>query len=116
MVQAPRAVCQFRDALHLLDIATTGSPDGAGGDPFAQETVVISTGDRRMDTLLRQLLSHSGVLEAIVNTDVIPRAMTHMGLDDEASDRFAMLSASHSLPIRLRVSATNRHHRRPSCA
>ena len=79
------------DALHLLDIATAGSPNGAGGDPFAQETVVISTADRRIDTLLRQLLSHSGAPEAIVNTDVIPRAITHMGLDDEASDRFAML-------------------------
>ena len=79
------------DSLHLLDIATTGSPNGAGGDPFAQETVVISTADRRIDTILRQLLPSSGAPEAIVNTDIIPRAITHMGVDDEASDSFAML-------------------------
>jgi hypothetical protein len=79
------------DSLHLQRIATAGTLNGAGGDPFAQETVVISTADQKIDTLLRQLLASSGAPEAIVNTDIIPHALTRMGLDDEESDRFTML-------------------------
>jgi len=74
------------DSLHLLDIATTGSPNGAAGDPFTQETVVISTASRKWAWTTRQATGSR------------------------------CSSASPFLPIGMQVSATNRHHRRPSCA
>jgi hypothetical protein len=78
------------DSLNVEVIATAGTPHGAAGDPFDQETVVISTADRRLEALLRQVLASSGAPEAIVNTDVIPRSLTRMGLE-RTSDDFGML-------------------------
>jgi hypothetical protein len=78
------------DSLNLEVMATAGTPNGAAGDPFDRETVVISTADRRLDTLLRQLLASSGAPEAIVNTDVIPRSLTRLGLERNCDD-FAMI-------------------------
>jgi hypothetical protein len=78
------------DALNLETIATAGTPNGAAGDPFARETVVITTADRRLDAMLRELLSSSGAPEAIINTDIIPAALTRLGLE-ENSDDFTML-------------------------
>jgi hypothetical protein len=78
------------DALNLQVIATAGTPDGATGNPFAQETVVISTADRRLDAVLRELLPSSGAPEAIINTDVIPPELVRMGLVKK-NDDFAML-------------------------
>lgn len=78
------------DSLNLKVISTTGTPNGAAGYPFDRETVVISTADRNLDALLRQWLASSGAPEAIVNTDVIPRDLTRMGMTKE-SDEFTML-------------------------
>lgn len=78
------------DALNFKRIATTGTPNGERGDPFARETVVITTADQHIDSLLRQTLSGIGVPEAIVNTESIPTALTKMGLE-EKHDKFTML-------------------------
>ncbi len=78
------------DTLNLEVIATAGTPHGAAGKPFMEETVVISTADRRLDTTLRELLTSHGAPEAIINTDILPAALTHLGLE-ESSDDFAML-------------------------
>lgn len=78
------------DALNLQVIATAGTPNGVVGNPFAQETVVISTADRRLDAVLRELLPGSGAPGAIINTDVIPPELARMGLVKNRDD-FAML-------------------------
>jgi hypothetical protein len=78
------------DTLNLEVIATAGTPFGAAGDPFTAETVVISTADRRLDATLRELLTSRGAPQAIINTDIIPAALTHLGLEKK-SDDFAML-------------------------
>jgi hypothetical protein len=78
------------DSLNFKVISTAGTPKGAAGDPFDQETVVISTADRRLDALLRQWLASGGAPEAMVNTDVMPRDLTQMGTAKE-SDEFIML-------------------------
>jgi hypothetical protein len=78
------------DALNFKRIATTGTPNGSAGNPFARETVVISTADRQIDTTLRQVLASSGAPESIVNTEIIPSTLTHMGLE-EKDDKFTML-------------------------
>jgi hypothetical protein len=80
----------LEDSLNLRVISTTGTPKGAAGYPFDRETVVISTADRRLDALLRQWLASSGAPEAIVNTDVIPRHLTRVGMTKE-SDEFTIL-------------------------
>jgi hypothetical protein len=74
------------DSLNFQVIATAGAPNGTAGDPFDRETVVISTADRRLEALLRQLLASSGAPQAIVNTEVIPRSITRMGLERERDD------------------------------
>jgi hypothetical protein len=78
------------DALNLQVIATAGTPKGVVGNPFGQETVVISTADQRLDAALRELLPSSGAPESIINTDVIPPELVRMGLVKK-SDDFAML-------------------------
>jgi hypothetical protein len=78
------------DALNLEVIATAGTPNGAAGDPFTQETVVITTADRRLDALLRELLPGGGTPAAIINTDVIPPELANLGLE-EKDDDFTML-------------------------
>jgi hypothetical protein len=103
------------DALNLQVIATTGTPNGVVGNPFAQETVVISTADRRLDAVLRELLPGSGAPGAIINTDVIPPELARMGLVKK-SDDFAMSFAWRCLPTRPSASAICAHHRWPSCA
>jgi hypothetical protein len=74
------------DSLNFQVIATAGTPNGTAGDSFDRETVVISTADRRFEALLRQLLASSGAPQAIVNTEVIPRSITRMGLERERDD------------------------------
>jgi hypothetical protein len=78
------------DSLNLKVISTTGTPDGAAGDPFDRATVVITTADRRLDARLRQWLASSGAPEEMANTDVIPRGLTRMGTTSD-SDEFVML-------------------------
>jgi hypothetical protein len=78
------------DTLNLEVIATAGTPNGVAGDPFAAETVVISTADRRLDATLREILKSRGVPEAVMNTDIIPAALGRLGLEKN-SDDFAML-------------------------
>jgi hypothetical protein len=78
------------DALNFKRLATTSTPDGSRGNPFARETVVITTADRNIDSLLRQTLSSVGVPEAIVNTESLPFALLKMGLEGK-NDIFTML-------------------------
>jgi hypothetical protein len=78
------------DTLNLDVIASAGTPHGAAGNPFTAETVVITTADQRLDATLRGLLTSLGAPEAIMNTDMIPSALTRLGLA-EKSDDFAML-------------------------
>ena len=85
-----RLFASLGDALNLEVIATAGTPNGEPGDPLAQETVVITTADRRQDALLREILPSSGAPAAIINTDIIPPALANLGLE-KRSDGFMML-------------------------
>jgi hypothetical protein len=78
------------DTLNQLVIATQGTPGGAPGDPFARDTVVITTADRALDAQLRAQLVEAGAPTAILNTDVIPSPLVRMGYDAGA-DTFLML-------------------------
>jgi hypothetical protein len=78
------------DALNLKVIATAGTPKGVAGNPFTQETAVITTANRQLDARLRDLLSSSGAPAEIINTDVIPAALSRLGLAKN-SDDFTML-------------------------
>jgi hypothetical protein len=80
------------DTLNPLTIATSGTPCAkgalAGVAAFDADVAIVTTADARLDTILRRELTATGVPESIVNTDVVPRSIVHMGAsptdDDEA--------------------------------
>jgi hypothetical protein len=72
------------DSLNQLVIATMGTPGGAPGDPFEQETIVVTTADAGIDERVRAAAESVGWSRAIMNTDVIPAGVGRMGLEEDA--------------------------------
>lgn len=78
------------DSLNNMVIATGGTPGGAEGDVFEQDTVIISTADKGIDRRVRDSLAEAGYSMDIVNTAVIPSGLVKMGLDAK-DDTFALI-------------------------
>jgi len=74
------------DTQNLLTIKTSGGD----GNPFSQNTMVITTADRGIDKRIRSAAESAGYPASIMNTIVIPTEVVRMGLDDKA-DTFLML-------------------------
>jgi len=78
------------NTLNHFTLKTSASlPGAASTDPFNKETVLISTADRNMDSLVRQALVNSGFSQGIINTDIIP------ALDDEDHDNAQLLNMGY---------------------
>jgi len=75
------------DALNHLTINTEGTPNGAEGNPFDKNTVIVSTADKGINERVRAAAISAGYSSSITNTYVIPSPMLKMGLDDD-SDTF----------------------------
>jgi hypothetical protein len=75
------------DTLNNLTINTKGTPNGLDGNPFDQNTVIVSTADRSIDKRVRAAAVSAGYSSSITNTYVIPYPMLKMGLEDD-SDTF----------------------------
>jgi len=75
------------DALNHLTINTEGTPNGAEGNPFDKNTVIVSTADRGINERVRAAAISAGYSSSITNTYVIPSPMLKMGLEDD-SDTF----------------------------
>ena len=73
----------FNDPLNNLTIKTSGTPDGAKGNPFDQDTIIIITADRRTDQRIRSAAMSAGYPEDIINTYVIPSSMVKLGTGPE---------------------------------
>jgi len=75
------------DALNHLTINTEGTPDGAEGNPFDSNTVIVSTADKGIDERVRAAATSAGYSSSIMNTYMIPSPMLKMGLEND-SDTF----------------------------
>jgi hypothetical protein len=73
----------FNDPLNNLTIKTSGTPNGAKGNPFNQDTVIIVTADKGTDQRLRSILISAGYPEDVINTYVIPSSMVKIGIGPE---------------------------------
>lgn len=73
----------FNDPLNNLTIKTSGTPNGAMGNPFNQDTILIITADKGTDQRIRSAALSAGYPEDIINTYVIPSSMVKMGTGPE---------------------------------
>jgi hypothetical protein len=73
----------YNDPLNILTIKTSGTPDGAKGNPFNQDTIIIITADRGIDQRIRSAAITAGYPESIINTYVIPSSMVKLGTGPE---------------------------------
>jgi hypothetical protein len=73
----------YNDPLNNLTIKTSGTPDGAKGNPFNQDTIIIVTADKGTDQRIRSAAVSAGYSESIINTYVIPSAMVKLGIGPE---------------------------------
>ncbi|MEI6309663.1 MAG: hypothetical protein WCP58_08490 [bacterium] len=88
--KARRVFASLGDTINHLEIKTAGTPDGAKGNPFGQETIIITTADKGTDTRVRAAIQAARYPLSIVNTDTIPAGLVKMGLDAQA-DNFVFI-------------------------
>ena len=88
--KARRIFASLGDTINHLEIKTAGTPDGAKGNPFGQETIIITTADKGTDARVRSAIQAAGYPLSIVNTDTIPAGLVKMGLDAQA-DNFVFI-------------------------
>jgi hypothetical protein len=75
------------DTINNLTINTQS--DAASS--FNQPVMIISTADKKVDTLVRNAAKTAGYSQDIINTDVIPSSAVKMGLGDD-TDLFGFVS------------------------
>jgi len=73
----------YNDPLNNLTIKTSGTPNGAKGNPFNQDTIIIITADKGTDQRIRSAAVAAGYSESIINTYVIPSSMVKLGIGPE---------------------------------
>ncbi len=73
----------YNDPLNNLTIKTSGTPNGAKGNPFNQNTIIIITADKGTDQRVRSVLVSAGYSEDIINTYVVPSSMVKLGTGPE---------------------------------
>lgn len=78
------------DSINMLNIKTSGTPDGLTGNPFSQFTMVILAADCEIAERVRTLAALAGYPSQVINILPIPAYMTHLGLTP-SSDRLAVV-------------------------
>jgi hypothetical protein len=73
----------YNDPLNNLTIKTSGTPNGAKGNPFNQDTIIIITADKGTDQRIRSAATSAGYSQDIINTYVIPSSMVKLGMGPE---------------------------------
>jgi hypothetical protein len=73
----------YNDPLNNLTIKTSGTPNGAKGNPFNQDTIIIITADKGTDQRIRSAAASAGYSADIINTYVVPNSMVKLGTGPE---------------------------------
>ena len=74
------------DTVNNLTIRTSGPP----GDPFNKDAIVVITSDRAVDARVTAAARRAGYPASILNTLVVPRALTRLGFGEHA-DQFIVI-------------------------
>ena len=82
-----RVFASLGDTLNSLTIKTRGI---RMGDPFDQNTIIVTTADKGIDERIRKAARRSGLPSDIINTDIIPSSSVKFGFSADA-DEFAFL-------------------------
>lgn len=85
-----RISASLGDTQNHLTIRTSGTPNGTEGNPFDQETMIVTTADKGIDDRVRKAAQSAGYSPAIMNTDVIPSGLVRMSLEENA-DSFGFI-------------------------
>jgi hypothetical protein len=80
----------FGDQTNQLTIHTSGTPNGAPGDPFRKLTVYIVTADQTIDARVREAARRAGYPPPIINTEPMPDSLLNLGVG-ETADSFNLL-------------------------
>jgi len=88
--QLRRVFASLGDTTNQRTIWTSGTPNGAAGDPFEKATIIITTADRDIDTRVRSALSAGHYSSSIVNNDTIPSSLVTTGISAGA-DTFGFI-------------------------
>ncbi|MBC8456637.1 MAG: hypothetical protein H8D67_01410 [Deltaproteobacteria bacterium] len=79
------------DTINFMNIKTTGTPNGAQGNPFDEDTLIIVTADEETERRVRQAAVTAGYSESIINTIVLPAEFARLGLE-AGKDEFIILN------------------------
>ena len=82
-----RIFASLGDTLNNLTIKTRGIQMG---DPFDQNTIIVTTADSGIDKRIRKAARKAGLQEDIINTDIIPSSAVKLGFESDA-DEFVFL-------------------------
>jgi hypothetical protein len=74
------------DTINNLTIKTSGPP----GDPFNKNAIVVITSDRAVDAQVTAAARKAGYPASILNTLVVPTALTHLGFKEHADQLILM--------------------------
>lgn len=84
---APKIIFEpLGDTINNLAIQT----DGPAVEPFNRNVLIIITADRGVDKRVRAAAGAAGYPAGLVNTSVVPTALTRLGVDQQ-SDEFALV-------------------------
>lgn len=86
-----RIFASMTDTVNLLNMKSTGTPNGVGENPFGQDTMLIVTPDETTDSHIRQAARDAGYSESIINTMIIPAEIARLGLG-AGKDEFMFLN------------------------
>lgn len=85
-----RIFASLGDPLNHLTIKTENTPNGAEGDPFSSNMILIVSASRDTNNRVRQSLEKAGYSSSIINDDIITPELTKMGLE-KGKDTFTYL-------------------------
>ncbi len=86
-----RIFATMTNTVNLLNIKSTGTPNGMGDSPFNQDMMFIVTADEGTDSRIRQAARDAGYSESIINTMIIPAEIARLGLE-AGKDEFMFLN------------------------
>ncbi len=82
------------DTINNLTIHTSGPPD----DPFDKDAIVVITSDRKVDARVAAAARRAGYPASILNTLVMPSALTHLGFGQRADQLILIQRLYRAVP------------------
>jgi len=89
--RSPEVFASLHDTINNLTIKCSGTAE----DPFSKNTIIITTSDKKIASIVKAALVHAGYPAGIINIDVIPSELVNLGIDQsDDSCAFALRMAT----------------------